>query len=187
MTVADLMKKLGIETYVEFSLNGTEPEQRIRGFCEANKCGNYGKNHMCPPYVGTLDEIAAKLRTYRRGILMQYVKHLDVHNDKVGLRRSRNEFLMKALQIEKYLQETGITQLWTLVGGCCGVCDICTATVGLPCRHPEQARMPMEGLGIDVLALLERVGLDNRFHDDKVTWSACILVSDIGGPSLLDI
>lgn len=181
MTIRQLLEQLEIDTYREFSLAGVEPEQRIREFCAANKCGNYGRNHMCPPHVGTLDEITAKLRYYRRGILMQYVAYMDVHHDKAGLRRSRNEFLAKVRQVEKHLHENGVTQLWTMVGGCCGVCDVCSATLGLSCLHPEQARMPMEGLGIDVLALLERVGLDNKFHDDKVTWSACILVTSTDG------
>jgi predicted metal-binding protein len=137
--------------------------------------------------VGSLEEIADKLLNYQRGILMQYVKHLNVHNDKAGLKQSRNEFLMKVLRVEKYLQNNGVSQFWTLVGGHCGVCDVCSATLGLSCLHPEQARMPMEGLGIDVLALLDRVGLDNKFHDDKVTWDACILVSGMEGKRLTDI
>jgi len=32
-------------------------------------------------------------------------------------------------------------------------------------------------LGIDVIALLERLDLDGKFHADKITWTGMILIA----------
>ena len=34
----------------------------FRDMCAANACGMYGKSHMCPPDVGGIDELMAKIR-----------------------------------------------------------------------------------------------------------------------------
>jgi hypothetical protein len=33
----------------------------------------------------------------------------------------------------------------------------------------------LESLGVDVVSLLDRFGLDSAFHPDTVTWTGCIL------------
>ena len=48
-------RQLGIETCLEFNPGLLVPEQRIRALCFEDKCGNYGKNYMCPPHIGSLE------------------------------------------------------------------------------------------------------------------------------------
>jgi predicted metal-binding protein len=66
-----LAQELGIETCLEFDAGLLAPEQRIRELCFANKCGNYGNNYMCPPHIGSLEEIKARLKKFHCGILLQ--------------------------------------------------------------------------------------------------------------------
>ena len=42
--------------------------------------------------------------------------------------------------------------------------------------YPDKARMSMEAIGIDVLGLEKELGLDNKFYDDKINWTGCILI-----------
>ena len=65
MRVADFAQELGIETCYEFDSNVLVPTERIRAFCQQNKCGDYGNNYMCPPNVGTLEEMSLKLREFK--------------------------------------------------------------------------------------------------------------------------
>lgn len=178
MTVAEFADKLGIEVSCDFHPGILVPEVRIRAFCEQNKCGNYGRNYMCPPHIGPLEEIRAKLKNYQRGVLLQYIKSVDVRGDRKGVIQTKIDFHGKILRIEEFLREQGISQVWGLSGGNCGLCKICHADKGKPCRHPDRARPSLEAVGIDVLKLLEYFGLDSGFHADKITWTGCILMEE---------
>lgn len=176
MTIEERAAQLGMETCRPFDATGLEPEERIRNYCRQNQCGIYGKNYMCPPYIGTLADIGKKLRGYHRGLLFQYSVPLDVKNDTEGLVRSKLDFHRKILELEKFLTDTGIEKPWGLIGGSCGLCDTCNVLTGKPCVYPEKARASLEAIGLSVEALLERLGIKLEFLDDRVTWTGCILL-----------
>ncbi len=175
MSILEFARQLGIETCVEFSPRLLVPEQRIRDLCFENKCGNYRSNYMCPPNVGSLEEIKARLSEFRRGVLLQYSKPLDVRNDNEGVKRAKVEFHHKILRLEESLRNQGIERVWGMIGGSCELCEPCRAKFGEPCPYPDKARMSLEAISVDVLALLDRFGLDNKFHPDRITWTGCIL------------
>jgi len=168
-------RQLGIETCVGFSPELLVPEQRIRDLCSENKCGNYRSNYMCPPHVGSIGEIKAWLTKFHRGLLFQYSKPLDLRNDREGVKQTKIDFHHKILQLEESLRNEGIEQVWGMIGGSCELCEVCRAKFGEPCPYPDRARMSLESIAIDVLAFLDKFGLDNKFHPDKITWTGCIL------------
>jgi predicted metal-binding protein len=175
MRVAEFARQLGIDICVEFGSEIVAPEARIRAFCLENKCGNYGSNYMCPPYVGSLEEIRIRLKEFQRGVLLQYAKSLDVRGDREGVRQTKTDFHNKILLIEEFLRERGINQVWGMIGGSCGLCDMCRAKLGEPCPYPDKARTSLEAIAVDVVRLLDKFGLDSEFHADKITWTGCIL------------
>lgn len=175
MKVCERARLLGIEACREFDPGLLIPQQRIREFCHENKCGNYGRHYMCPPYVGSLEEIEAKLRRFQRGILLQYSQRVDVRNDMHGVKRTKVDFHRKVLELEQLLRNEGTQPTWGMIGGSCALCDICTARTGEPCPYPHEARTSLESLGIDVTALLRRLGLDGEFHPDRIARTGCVL------------
>src|SRR4030042_3907534 len=173
MRTGEFARQLGISTCLEFSSDVLVPEEKIRAFCLENKCGNYRHNYMCPPYVGSVEEIRIKLKNFKRGVLLQYAKSLDVRGDKEGVEQSKVDFHNKILQIEEFLREREINQVWGIIGGSCELCDVCKAKTGEPCPYPDKARTSLEAIAIDVLALLDKFGLDSKLHADKITWTGC--------------
>jgi len=170
--------QLGIETCLEFKAGLLVPEQRIRDFCVENKCGNYCNHFMCPPRVGSLEEIETRLEPFQRGILLQYSKLLDVRNDNEGLKQTKVDFHCKILRLEELLRSEGINNLWGMIGGTCELCEVCGARLDEPCPYPDKARTSMESIAIDVLGFLDKFGLDNKFCPDRITWTGCILFCD---------
>lgn len=166
---------LGIAVCRELDVALLVPEERIRPLCSEDKCGNYGKHYMCPPHVGTLDEIRRKLSRFQRGVLLQYSELLDVRNDGEGVVRTKLDFHHRILQLEDMLNDEGIAPLWGMIGGSCELCRPCRAAAGEPCPQPDEARMSLESIAVDVIALLDRFGLDSRFHPHRITWTGCIL------------
>jgi len=154
------------------------PEDRIRALCQEDKCGNWRKHHLCPPLLGDLQQARAQLARFQRGVLLQWSRALDARNDREGVERSKVAFHRKVLAVEAGLAARGFDGAWGLIGGSCGLCSPCTAVAGEPCPLPRQARPSIEALGVDLLALLERMGLDAAFHADRVTWTGCVLLPD---------
>ena len=181
MNLAQFTKQLGIATGIEFDAEIMLPEERIRAFCAADKCGNYGRNYMCPPAIGGLEQIKIEIKKYRIGILLQYSQDLDVKNDREGVFAAQKEFHQKILQIEEFLKSKGIKRLWGMIGGNCRLCAVCGLQRGQPCQFPDQARTSLEAIGVDVFGLLNKFGLEGKFRPDKITWSGCILIQDPPG------
>jgi predicted metal-binding protein len=173
--------RLGMDACVEFDPKLLEPQQSIRDLCTQNKCGYFNKHYMCPPYIGSLGEIKAKLRNYQKGILIQHPQPLDVMKDREGLIQSKIAFHRTILNIEDYcrniisLRGTELEHIWGLIGGTCELCRPCKAAINEPCPYPQQARTSLEALGVDVVRLLKEHGLDCDFHPDRITWTGCLL------------
>lgn len=168
-------KQLEIQTCLEFSPDILIPEQRIRNLCSEDKCKNFGKHYMCPPYVGTIEEHKERLKKYKHAILLQYSKPLKENKDREGAEKAKVDFHHKILQLENFLISKGIKDVWGMIGGSCYLCDECEAKFDKPCPYPDKARTSLESIAIDVLALLDKFGLDNKFYPDRITWTGCVL------------
>ncbi len=168
-------KGLGFEPFLPFHSEMLVPEARIRAFCVEDKCGNYGKNYTCPPYVGFVSDIRNRLKAYKNGILFLHTEILDVKQDREGVHRTMLDFHERVLELETEALHTGFKRVWGLIGGNCQLCQPCRAETDEPCLYPDKARMSLESLAIDVLGLLEQFGLDNQFHPNRITWTGCIL------------
>ena len=92
MDLSEYARQLEIDNCLEFTPEILVPENRIRGFCLENRCGNYGHNYMCPPHTGSLDEIKLKLGEFKHGMLFQYSKNIDVKGNWEGVTQTKKEF-----------------------------------------------------------------------------------------------
>ncbi len=99
----------------------------------------------------------------------------DGDGDRKGVIQTKIDFHNKILQIEEFLTERRMNQVWGMSGGSCGLCHICRARMGEPCLYPDKARSSLEAIAVDVLALLDKLGLDNKFYADRITWTGCVL------------
>jgi len=168
-------RELGMETCVPFEAFLLKPEQRIRDLCYENKCGKFKNHYMCPPYVGTIESIEKKLLEFRNGILLQYSKALDVKNDAAGLIQSKLEFHEKILALEHYADSCGLPRAMGMIGGSCELCSVCKAKTKEPCPYPAKAKMSLESIAVDVMALMERLGVEGEFRADRVKWTGCVM------------
>ena len=165
----------GCEVCLPLRAQDLMPQERIRQFCQNNKCGHYRRNHMCPPHVGTLPSIKNRLAEYRAGFLLRKTWSVDVRNDRVALKRAQLEFHHLILDVEKYIAKRVQAEVWGFVGGHCSLCEVCELNAGRPCCDPGRARTSLEAIGVDVQHLLKQCGLDGGFHTDRVTWTGCLL------------
>ncbi len=179
MDLCEFASQKGFQVCRDFDPVLLVPEERVRSYCTNNRCGNYGKNYMCPPLAPPLEEVKDKLLRFNRAVLVQQTVNLNVKRDWKIIKRSMTDFHNKILDLEKFLKVTGIKETWGIIAGTCGLCEICSVGKNKPCIHPDKARSSIEALGIDVGVLLKTLNLDAQFHSDKVTWTGCVLYQKI--------
>lgn len=125
----------------------------LRKACEANYCGNYGKNWTCPPDVGDIDELISKAKAYSQALVYQTVSALEDSFDFEGMTAAlvRHKEITDLIteEIRKHANE-GMLQL--SAGGCI-ICERCAKRSKEPCLHPDKALASLEAYGIYVAKL----------------------------------
>ncbi|MDC7234135.1 MAG: DUF2284 domain-containing protein [Spirochaetales bacterium] len=156
-------------------------DRELRKACEQNYCGHYGKNCMCPPLVGDIDECIDKVQAAGDGLLIQSVFQLEDSLDFEGMMKAAEDhtanFLKLKSIVEESLDETSV--ILPLNAGQCTTCPECAALEeGGRCRTPEKAIASVESHGIDVMKTLGRVGLQYNNGTNTVSYVGVILEKD---------
>ena len=129
--------------------------------CKANQCGNFGKCWMCPPDVGPIEELMARVRSYPKGLLYQTISALE-----------------DSFDIEGAARAAGIGERFHLSAGGCRLCPECAKKEDQPCRHPDRALPPMEGAGIDVYKTTKSTDLKYINGANTVTFFGLLLYKE---------
>ncbi len=120
----------------------------LRKACEANYCGNFGRNYACPPNVGTSDELIAKAKSYAYGLVFQTVTEIEDSYDFEGMMEASANHTKTADAIEEKVKEYCSHYLQLTAGGC-NRCKQCAQITGEPCRMPDRAISSVEAYCMD--------------------------------------
>ena len=144
----------------------------LRTYCEANSCGNYGKNHTCPPGAGDIHALIEKAKRYDHMLLFQTIGQLEDSLDYEGMVEAgkRNHEVIK--KVNKALLGLGAL---VLGAGGCPLCERCTARVNEPCRFPEEAITSLEAYGINVSTAAGQAGMKYINGANTVTYFGAVL------------
>ena len=145
-----------------------EFSERIRWICQ-NECPKYGTTWACPPGVGTVPECQERCMVYRNCLLISSIAEVaDIADiDETLATRPAHEALTE--QVGALLKEQGV-QPYILSTQACAICDRCAILDNQPCRFPEKMHPCVESHGINVVPILERLGLEFQFGSNVVTW-----------------
>jgi predicted metal-binding protein len=150
------------------------PEFRL--LCEQNKCGHYDTNWMCPPLVGSYDDLKTRAGRYRQCLVFQTVHNVAHSLDWVGMRKAfgvHDEVLRRI--VSHFKNTLGITDLMYLGAGPCTYCTPCAAMDKEECRFPDKAVASLESYGIDVGDLVKTCGIPYHHGKNTVSYVGCIL------------
>ena len=123
-------------------------------------CKRYGLTGCCPPNIGETEYYQKLLRSYKCGRF--FIEQFKVPNNpniiKVG--RESSLIIHRILKKERAnLLKKGYYFNIILGAGSCKVCKKCT----VPCQCPQFRATPIEATGIDVVEILNKLGLIIKF------------------------
>ena len=162
------LAELPLYTYEFLDPAKLEFASRIRWICE-NECPMYGKSWACPPGVGEVAHCESKCKKYQNCLMVSTITDVsDISNiDETLATRPEHEALTN--QVRDLLRQQGIDP-YILSTEACAECDRCSYLDGQPCRFPERMHPCVESHGINLLAVLEELGLSFQYGENVVTW-----------------
>ncbi|MBE7010426.1 MAG: DUF2284 domain-containing protein [Ruminococcaceae bacterium] len=141
--------------------------------CKANQCGKYGTCWTCPPGAGELEEIEAKIKSYKNALVFSCKYDLEDCFDFEGMTAGHHETRKVLDEIIQKLKKDNIS---FLALGCegCNLCEKCTYP-NSPCRFPDKAIVSVEACGINVVELAKKIGINYNNGPQTVTYFCIIL------------
>ena len=153
-----------------------EFSDRIRWICQ-HECPMYGKTWACPPGVGTVDSCACKCGSYGKCLMISTITEVaDIADIEETLAtRPAHEDITN--QVGQLLRNQGV-EPYILSTEACTLCQRCAYLDGEPCRYPEKMHPCVESHGINLLAVLDQLGLAFQYGENVVTWFSLLFFND---------
>ena len=170
------LSELPLYTYHFINSQELEFSDRIRWICE-HECPMYGKTWACPPGVGGVPHCKAKCLQYENCLMISTITEVaDISNIEETLAtRPGHEKITN--QVRDIMRELGVNP-YILSTEACTICARCAIEDGLPCRLPGRMHPCVESHGINILPLLERLGLAFQYGENIVTWFSLLFFND---------
>lgn len=128
----------------------------FRPLCAENTCGKYGVNYACPPNCGTVEEMAERIRSHRRALVLQTMWDIQDPMDAEETKPAKRKHNRMTIRL---VEQLGLPVLMVGAGGC-DLCSPCAITEGKPCRFPDRKFSCMSAYCIFVQELSERCGME---------------------------
>jgi predicted metal-binding protein len=175
--IDDALKALAAET--GFSHAGAldaasiQLREEVRDMCAENKCKAFNTNWSCPPACGTLAECGARLRLFRRGIILQTSGCLEDSFDYEAMERLGREHASCMAAFSRKIKPF-VSPVLMLGAGACRRCETCSYP-GAPCRFPDEMFSSMEAYGMVVSDVCRDNGMRYYYGPNTLTYVGCVL------------
>ena len=133
---------------------------------------------MCPPDVGEIDELMARVRRYPSALLYQSISSLEDSFDFEGMQEGGKQHAKRSIALDEALRHAGYTGFLHLSKGGCGVCTVCAKMEGLPCRFPQKALSSLEAYGVNVSATVKSTSMKYINGVNTVTYFGLVLFEE---------
>jgi predicted metal-binding protein len=167
-------RNLGFTHQGFVSTNGLRVSEEVRSLCESNSCGKYGRNWMCPPAIGDLESLEARVRSFGRACVVQYVDTIEDSFDFEGMQRIADAFDEKLRSLRTkardWFRDHGAGDTLTVGAGACRYCEECSYQSGEACIAPSEALSSVEAYGFNVKPIVEMAGLSYMNGHNTVSY-----------------
>lgn len=169
------IKTMGVLEACIISVSEIPFDPELRRACEANLCGNYGRNWTCPPDCGDVYELIERAKAYQFALVYQTVSTLEDSYDYEGMQEGLRRHTEITGELSKLINRQIQGTVLQLSAGGCKLCDKCAKIDSLPCRNPEKAVVSLEAYGIFVSGLAKTANMNYINGANTVTYFGAFL------------
>ena len=174
--LVERLSQLPLYTYEFIDPKKLEFTERIRWICE-HECPMYNKTWACPPAVGSVSACKARCNAFNGCLLIStIVEGADISDIEETL-ATRPDHEAVTNQVRDMMREFGV-EPYVLSTESCAHCDRCAWLDGEPCRLPDRMHPCVESHGINILAVIEEMGLTFQYGENVVTWFSLLFFKD---------
>ena len=170
------LAELPLYTYQFITPDDLEFTDRVRFVCQ-QECPMYGKTWACPPGVGSISECKGKCQSYVNCLMISTITEVCDISDITETLATRPPHEEVTNQVRDLMRAQGIDP-YILSTEACAICERCAYLDGKPCVHPEHMHPCVESHGINVLGLLDDLGLSFQYGENVVTWFSLLFYND---------
>ena len=171
MDIVKLCMEKGAANAQEIPLDKIVFQPELRDYCMQNRCGLYGKNYTCPPFIGDVNELIIKLKTFKKAVIWQNIFPLEDSFDIEGMMYALQKHNAMTMEIARCIYSVlGRSCALVLAAGGCVLCEKCAVVTDEPCRFPEEALSSLEAYGINVSKIVEASGMKYINEQNTVTY-----------------
>ena len=168
-----LAELAGFTLAAPVEMSALVPLPQVREMCAAGRCQVYGRSWSCPPACGTLEQCAARMSKYHRGVLVQTTGEMEDDFDLEAIARIQGRHKKAFLDLTRQVRLIRAKCL-PLTAGCCTLCRKCTYP-DKPCRFPQKRLSSMEAYGLLVSDVCLKSGVPYNHGPRTMTYTSCIL------------
>lgn len=162
------LAELPLYTYHWLEPGELEFSGRIRWICE-NDCPQYNTSWACPPAVGSVEECREKCLRYRGCLMISSITEVTDISSIGETLATRGEHEDLTDQVAELMRKQGV-EPYVLSTESCARCERCAWLDGEKCRMPEKMHPCVESHGINLLGILDDMGLAFQYGENVVTW-----------------
>lgn len=160
-TINKIVLEAGFVKAAVIDTSALQFNYEFRQFCEANDCGNYGKNYGCPPYCGTPEEMENKIMQYRKALVFQSRNQVKDVMDPAEIKPLKKGHIQGTRRAMKRLEEAGLKMDgFAIMCGPCNFCPTCAIQDGKPCPHEEVRASCLSAYCINATEMAHHCGME---------------------------
>lgn len=166
--LVERLSELPLYTFEFIDPASLEFSQRIRWIC-SHECPMYGKSWACPPGVGEVEACRERCAGYNACLMIATIVEVADIADIEETLATRPEHEAITNQVRDRMRELG-AEPYVLSTEACTHCQRCAYLDGEPCRLPDRMHPCVESHGINILPVIEELGLTFQYGENVVTW-----------------
>lgn len=170
----EMIKKYDMNQVDEIRAEDLVFDDEVRKMCEANSCGMYGKNWMCPPGNGDIWGWKDRMMKYKHAVLFNYVGKLEDSFDFEGMEAAKDYFSDAARELRESFSKE-LDDFYLLGAGSCSLCAQCSYP-DAPCRFPNKSMPSIEACGVFVSETAKKCGFKYINGTNTVTYFGLLLI-----------
>jgi predicted metal-binding protein len=174
----DVLEEQRFTEYKPFDVSLIRIDPAVRKLCEANACGSYGRNHMCPPSVDGIDKWRDVIMGFDQAMIVSKMYTMEKKYDMEVMFEGARDFEVSLRNARESIEEQHPdVNVMILGAGPCMYCKRCSKLNDLPCVHPDKAYPSVEACGIDVMSLSKDTDVKYNNGANTVTYFGLVLYS----------